>query len=1047
MVTLLPPLPPPLVAAVALDPEQRRAVSHRGGPLRVLGAPGTGKTTVAVEIVRARVSGGELRPDEIVLLTSTRRGAARLRDAATAALAATTSSPLARSLQSLAFGILRLAAAQEGDVAPRLISGAEQDTVIADLLAGHESGGRGPQWPHDLDAARATRGFREELRDLFMRAVELDLGPGDLRDLGLRHEVPQWVAAADLFAEYDAVTALASPSAYDPASVLGAAADTLATSDDIAARVLDQCRFVVVDDAADLTAPAVRLLTALQSRGSELVLLGDPDSATQTFRGGDPRLFIGAWPEARDVVLRTAYRVPASIGEVAGRVADHIGVIGSGEHRRPVPQQSGGHCEVRLARTVAQEAMLVGAELREAHLRRGVPWSQMAVVVRGRARTAALRRVLSGLGVPVSTDRTELPLAQEPAVRALTQVLSIATQVERAGPGADPRELIGADVLTDLLLSPIGGADPVSMRRLRRALRVAEQASRAGRPEAERESADVLLVDAVLHPDGVAEVGPEAHPVRRVARMLSAARTELRRGPVSDVESVLWQTWSASGLASSWRAAALRGGPHGARADYDLDSVLRLFDSAATFVARLPGASIERFLERLSTEEVASDTLVVGAPDSDTVAVLTPAAAAGQQWRVVCIAGVQDGVWPDLRVRGSLLRSSHLVDLVTGVPGDHRSAQRAVRFDELRLFHVALTRATERVLVTAVRSEDEQPSALLGVVDPLPDEVSRPLTDPPAAPTLRALVGALRRAAASEDPGTRGAAVSALVRLARASVPGAAPESWWSLHELTDDRPRRAAEVPVRVSPSHLDSFGRCQLSWLLRTHGGSGPSGASASIGSLVHSIAHQVGDASAREYAEQVRQRWSELGLPAGWLSERLRGEAVEMTERLARYVTEAAAQGWHRVGSEVAMEVALGRVHLRGQIDRLEVGPQGQVRVIDLKTGATKAAASEVLRHPQLGAYQVAVEAGAFADVGSVSGGAALLQIGKNAKKTEVDLQSQRALQHDDDPLWAKRLVTENAEVMAGTAFSASVGDHCTTCPVRTSCPAHAEGRPLT
>ncbi len=105
---------------------------------------------------------------------------------------------------------------------------------------------------------------------------------------------------------------------------------------------------------------------------------------------------------------------------------------------------------------------------------------------------------------------------------------------------------------------------------------------------------------------------------------------------------------------------------------------------------------------------------------------VTPAGAAGREWRYVVVAGVQEGVWPDLRLRGSLLGSEELVDVVTGRDGTFRAAQAAVRYDETRMFLVAVSRASERLLVTAVRSDDEQPSAYLDVVDPLVAPTTRP---------------------------------------------------------------------------------------------------------------------------------------------------------------------------------------------------------------------------------------------------------------------------------------------------------------------------------
>ena len=94
--------------------------------------------------------------------------------------------------------------------------------------------------------------------------------------------------------------------------------------------------------------------------------------------------------------------------------------------------------------------------------------------------------------------------------------------------------------------------------------------------------------------------------------------------------------------------------------------------------------------------------------------------------------------------------------------------------------------------------------------------------------------------------------------------------------------------------------------------------------------------------------RRRWGRLGLPPGWLSRRDLGRARAMTDRLATYVREADAAGWRRAASEESMRVALGRAVVTGRVDRVEVDAHGRVRVVDLKTGASKPSAGEVARH---------------------------------------------------------------------------------------------------
>lgn len=1070
----------PAVERAGLVPndEQRAAIDHRGGVLRVLGAPRTGKTETAVALVLDRLRRQELTTDQVLLVSSTRQAAAVLRRRVMVDLGGTATSPVARTASSLAFGILRQRAALLGDPPPRLLNGPEQDIVIRDLLAGHASGEViGPTWPHRVVGALPTRAFRSEVRDLLMRAVENGLGAADLQDLSERFDVPEWGACADLLEEYDRVTALSSPGAYDPAWIVAEAAEALLDDQALAATVRGPLRLVVVDDAQELTPGSARLLATIAAVPSaaplDYVLLGDPDTTVQSFRGADPGI-LGADPDAAvdwtalsrtgavdTIRLRTAYRPPALI-EATLKVVGAIGAVGGTEHRvvSSPPDHARGSVETHLLRTPSAEAGFVASRVRDAVLHEGRRWSDIAVIVRGRRRSEAIRRALARADVPVAADAAELPVRDEPAVRPLLHLLDA---VLKGGAGASDGGL-GPERVGDLLSSRLGGTDAVQLRRLRRRLRQVELGSGGAR------SSDELLVEAIRFPAVLQEIGPEASGARRIADAYAAGLAAVSvadedgvrvRRPEALVEEVLWAMWSALGVADRWRTTALAGGAAGARADRDLDAVLALFDAATRFSDRLVQADPAAFLAHIDSQEVPGDTLAQRSPDGDAVSVLTPAGAAGRSWPVVFIAGVQQGVWPDTRLRGMLLRSSELVDRVRGRPWSWRSAAIAVRHDETRLFYVAATRASETLVVTAVRDETEQPSAYLEIIDGTGGLGERELTEVTRPTTSRELVAWLRRSL--DEGGLDGehgpAAVAGLARLAGAAVVGAHPDQWWSRRETTSTRPLAGPEVDVDVSPSRIQAFHDCPLQWLLTSRGGSGPPIGASALGTLIHDIARDLGDASTEQLVAEVDARWGHLGLPPGWGTDRTRRLAHDMMRRLGSYFDRAAAEGWTRVGAEVSMRVTLGRSVLRGQVDRIELGAGGEVRIVDYKTGSTAPKKDDLPRHAQLGAYQVALTEGAFAehlaekrdtDVASgrpaLSAGAALVHVGKVAGAS-FRLDVQAPLHCDGEPQWAHDLVAATGESMAAATFAALPAEgRCARCPVRRTCPAHSEGAPL-
>src|SRR4051794_32302853 len=189
--------PPPTATRLVPDDAQRDVLAHPGGPLLVLAGPGTGKTTTLVEAVARRVEGRRveagLSPDEVLVLTFSRRAAQELRDRITARLGTTTAGPAAWTFHAFAYALVREHQQPEAFRDPlRLLSGPEQDVALRDLLRGSLELGR--PWPPVLRACLTTRGLAEEVRALLARAREMGLEPADLERLAIREKRADWAA-------------------------------------------------------------------------------------------------------------------------------------------------------------------------------------------------------------------------------------------------------------------------------------------------------------------------------------------------------------------------------------------------------------------------------------------------------------------------------------------------------------------------------------------------------------------------------------------------------------------------------------------------------------------------------------------------------------------------------------------------------------------------------------------------------------------------------------------------------------------------------------
>ena len=993
-----------------LTPAQLEVVNHRTSQLLVLGQAGSGKTSTLIAAIANRIAAGE-DPNKILALTYGRQSASKLRDQVASAnpTAHTVAEPIARTFHSIAFMILNdpINLESSADKKYVLLSGAEQDAQIRQLLELDAANPAQSNWPQDLIPALTTKGFAKELREFIGRATERGSSPEELSKFAKKYDQKYWPAICQFWERYQNAMALRDATTthsftrVDPSEIVVLAVDKLESNQRLLQKYQKLFQIIYVDEFQESDRAQRKLLQLLS--GPELVIFADPDSAVGRFRGADPDNLISD--------------------------LEQFGIkkkITLDKRLRPIASQ-----QVALLSSASEEANFIAHQFRSAHLTSKMPWSQMAVIVRSPGpQITALQRAFAMNSIPVEIDAQAASLGDNPAIKPIITVAQIALgQLKITSSNWDEIEL--------LLKSEFAGADAISIRQMRIAL------SKAQKHNPPKSSTDLILDHLTCPtPDLPWE---ELTSLKRINDLIKEAKKALSKSP--DISDLLWSIWSNGKnyegelISRVWQQTALAGGNRGMIADQNLDAVITLFEVARRFSERLPEAKPSLFIDQLLGEKILADTITTTAQRGEVVQVMTVHSAKGLEWELVALAGMQDGSWPNLKQRGSLLGSERLVEIFRhGISNteqlDAISAAGLMQ-DEKRLLNVALTRASKQLFVTAITGEDTQPSSYFEKLAPQEIQLhqsQRSITQP-------ALVAALRRIATVSDKENSQFAARALKTLASNGVKVADPKHWVGVKPVSTDLPVISPQEQLRISPSSLESFTECGLKWMLEQSGGRDADSTAQVLGSAIHVIAAQLKDQptlTLDELEGKLKGAWSLIDMNQGWIKDYEYRRAASMLKKF---------YGWHSenknqlIGVEEKFEFKLGSAIVSGSIDRVELTNEGKYYIVDLKTGTTPISYEDAQQNKQLQSYQLAVVNDGFKNKleHQEVAGAELIFVG--------DLKGKEAKGRPQDKVNEKVVSQEISDIavkMSDKNFVAVINDRCRSCAVKTSCPIQPAGK---
>jgi len=639
---------------VGLNPQQRAAVLHHGGPLLIVAGAGSGKTRVLTHRIAHLLATRQARAGEILAITFTNKAAAEMRERVASLVGPSARMMWVSTFHSACVRILRREAQTLGLRQSFSIYDSADSQRLLSLVAREL----------DLDPKKyPPKALQSKISNLKDELVDPDAFAATASG---SNDFDQ--ALAQVYTRYQ--QRLRQANALDFDDLIMTTVNLLQAFPAVAEHYRRRFRHVLVDEYQDTNHAQYVLVRELAGVGAadpgadaavprgELTVVGDADQSIYAFRGASIRNimeFEADYPDATTILLEQNYRSTQTILSAANAV------ISKNPGRKPkrlwTDSGSGPKIVAYVADNEHEEARFVAEEIDRLGDSDGVRPGDVAIFYRANAQSRALEEVLIRVGLPY-------------------KVVGGTRFYER-------REIKDAVAYLRAIANP---DDDVNLRRIlnvpKRGLGDRSEAMVAGYAERER----VSFGQALERLEEVPGLGTRAITgLRAFAEMMSDLRalTESGAGPAEILSVVL----DRSGYLAELRAS------EDPQDQTRVENLAELHAVASEFEQSDPEGDLADFLERVSlvadSDQIPSDDGGDDAdgepkPDQGVITLMTLHTAKGLEFPVVFLTGMEDGTFPHMR---SLADTDQLAE-------------------ERRLAYVGLTRARQRLYISraAVRT-------------------------------------------------------------------------------------------------------------------------------------------------------------------------------------------------------------------------------------------------------------------------------------------------------------------------------------------------------
>jgi DNA helicase-2/ATP-dependent DNA helicase PcrA len=584
-----------MTPALPLNPAQREAVEHPGGPLLVLAGAGSGKTRVLTARIAHLITTLRIAPQRIFAVTFTNKAAGEMRTRIALLLGADPRGLWIGTFHSLSARLLRREAPLLGFGPNFTIYDADDsEALVKRLIEARQLSPKAypPRTVHAVISSAKNRMLQPE-----------ELGGGAQAD------TPLVRVAADIYAALG--PALKQANAMDFDDLLLYPLALFREHPERLAYWQDRFQHVLVDEFQDTNAAQYLLVKHLAKRHGNLCVVGDDDQAIYGWRGADVRhmlTFQNDFPGTKLVRLEQNYRSTQVILDAAnGIIAENTARLG----KTLFTEQKGGAPVTLLSSADERdEAEWLANEYSRRAADGDAGYEEMAILYRTNSQSRPLEEAFRFRGIPYRLIGA-ISFYERREVKDLLAYLRLI-----ANPADDEAFLRVVNV-------PRRGIGDASLAVLARA------AARWQKP----------LLESARQASSISDLRPNVRDaLAGVAALLDRLREAVGQAdPATALETVLATSGYEQYLAEE-----------GAEGMERIENVRELVAGAAAWaevqdpeVLENIGSPVERYLT-----QAALITPVDEARDEPGVTLTTAHMAKGLEWPIVALAGLEDGLFP-----------------------------------------------------------------------------------------------------------------------------------------------------------------------------------------------------------------------------------------------------------------------------------------------------------------------------------------------------------------------------------------------------------------